>query len=85
MTSNDILNNAIKLIKTGEKAEAQKLLEPYLEANPQDVTAWLWKARTWPSLESRIRVLETCLMDNPDNQQIKPVLAALHTQRNRIE
>ncbi len=83
MPTNDILDHAIELIKAGEKAEAQQLLTPYLEAHPQDVTAWLWKARTKSSIESRIKVLEKCLEYNPGHQQILPALAALNTQKNQ--
>lgn len=83
MTGNDILTNAIQLIQAGEKASAKKLLEPYLRTNPHDVTAWLWEARTCPSLDARINTLETCLRHNPNHQDILTVLAALHTQKNR--
>ena len=83
MTNNDFLPRAIELILNGEKAAAQKLLEPYLQTNPHDVTAWLWEARTWSAIQVRINVLETCLTHNPENTQIKEVLAALKTQRNR--
>lgn len=83
MTTNDILNQAIELIKTGEKAAARKLLESYLQTNPQDVTAWVWQARAESSLEARIKVLETCLTYNPSCQEVGVVLAALNTQRNR--
>ena len=83
MTKNDALNKAITLIQAGKKAEAHRLLSPYLDANPQDVVAWLWEARTRPSLESRIKVLETCLLHNPDHPKITPALAALHNQQNQ--
>lgn len=83
MTNNELLTRAIELIQNGEKAAAQKLLEPYLQANPHDVTAWLWEARTWSALSVRINILETCLTHNPENAQVKTVLAALETQRNR--
>ncbi len=83
MTISDILNKAIELIQAGEKTEAQRLLEPYLEANPRDITAWLWIARSKSSLEGRIKVLEMCLTHNPDQQQVQVVLAALNTQKNR--
>ena len=83
MTRNDALNKAIALIQAGKKAEAHQLLAPYLDANPQDVVAWLWEARTRPSLESRIKVLETCLLHNPDDPKITPALTALHNQRNQ--
>jgi len=83
MTKNDFLDQAINLIQAGKKTEAHQLLAPYLDANPQDVVAWLWEARTRPSLESRIKVLETCLMHNPDHPKITPALAALHNQQNQ--
>lgn len=78
MTRDDIFKNAIALIKTGKKAEAQKLLEPYIEANLQDVNAWLLEVETWPSLEKKIKVLEMCLAHNPGNEQ---VLMVLNTQQ----
>jgi len=81
MTAEGILDNAIELIKTGKKAEAQKLLEPYIEANLQDVTAWLWEVETWSSLEKKIKVLEMCLMHNPGNQQAEQAWLALNAQK----
>jgi hypothetical protein len=81
MTTEDVLGNAIELVKAEKKAEAQKLLEPYIEANPQDVIAWLWEAETWPSTEKKIKVLEMCLEHNPDNQKIRQALAALNVQK----
>ena len=83
MANHQLLNDAIQLIQAGQKTTAQNLLEPYLQTNPQDVTAWLWEARTCASLETRIKVLETCLAYNPNHPQILTVLAALNTQRNR--
>lgn len=82
MAKNDALNNAIALIQAGNKAEAHQLLTAYLDANPQDVVAWLWDARTRSSLESRIKVLETCLLHNPNDPKIIPALGALHSQQN---
>jgi hypothetical protein len=76
MTTENTLSNAIELIKAGKKDEAQKLLKPYLEANPHDINAWLWEAETWSSPEKKIEVLEMCLVHNPDNQQIRRALAA---------
>lgn len=81
MATNDILNSAIELIEAGKKNDAQKLLEPYLEANPQDVTAWLWEMKTWSSIETKTRILEMCLAYNPDDQDIKLMLAALNIQK----
>jgi hypothetical protein len=82
MAIHPTVTKAIELILAGEKAAAQRLLEPYLALYPHDVTAWIWEARAWSALENRIRVLETCLTHNPDHPQILTVLAALTTQRN---
>ena len=60
MTADDVLARAIELIRAGNKAEARQLLEPYIQANPQHVAAWLWEARAHCSNESRIQVLEQC-------------------------
>ncbi len=73
----DPLSEAIALIKAGKKAEAQKILEPFIEANPQNIPAWMWEADTWPTLAGKIKVLELCLQHNPENQQVKQGLAAL--------
>ncbi|MGC1374865.1 MAG: hypothetical protein WA821_01495 [Anaerolineales bacterium] len=80
MVTNDILGNAIELIQTGQKTEARKLLEPYIEAHPQDVSAWLWQAETCSSAGSKIKVLEKCLTYNPDNPQVSQALSALNAQ-----
>jgi hypothetical protein len=85
MTDNPLLKKAIELILAGEKAQAQRILEAYIKENPHDVTAWLWEARTWSTLNARINVLETCLTYNPENPQIMTVLAALNTQRKQSE
>ena len=73
----DTLNEAIALMKAGKKAEAQKLLERLIEANPQNITAWMWEADTWPTVAGKIKVLELCLQRNPGNQQVKQALAML--------
>ncbi len=85
MTTDDILSNAIELINAGKKAEAQKLLEPYLETNPQHIEAWLWEAKTFSSIESKIRVLEMCLAQNPGNQEVWQTLVSLNIQRHQSE
>lgn len=78
--ANDTLTEAITLIKAGKKAEAQKLLEPFIEANPHNIQAWIWEAEAWPTVEGKIKVLELCLQHNPDNGIIRQALAALKSQ-----
>ena len=37
----DVLSDAAALIRDGQKIEAQKLLRPFIKANPRNITAWL--------------------------------------------
>ncbi len=77
--TDEVLINAINLIKAGRKVEAQKILEPYIVSNPHNVHAWIWEAETQDTIAKKIRVLETCLRYNPDEQQIKRALSLLKT------
>jgi hypothetical protein len=79
----ETLSRAIALINLGKKTEAQKMLEPFIESNPQNIQAWLWEVETWPTIEAKVRVLETCLRYNPDALQIKQALAALKSKEAR--
>ena len=83
MATDEVLNRAIDMIRTGRKAEAQRLLQPYIAANPRHVGAWLWDARTRLTVRSRIDVLERCLFYNPESQDAREALAALYTQITR--
>jgi hypothetical protein len=75
------LSRAIQLIKAGQRAEAQKLLEPILQAEPRNVTAWMWYVDTWPTPEQKIEALELCLQYNPGNALVKRALATLQAQQ----
>lgn len=76
------LNSAIQLIREGRKQEAQRILEPILEANPGNIQAWFWYVETYPTLEKRIQVLEMCLNLNPGNMQAAQALQTLKKQRS---
>jgi hypothetical protein len=76
------LNSAIQLIREGRKQEAQRILEPILEANPGNIQAWFWYVETYPTLEKRIQVLEMCLNLNPGNTQVAQALQTLKKQRS---
>jgi hypothetical protein len=71
----DILTDAAALIKAGKRAEAQKLLEPFIKANPQNVPAWLLEVETWPRAADKKKVLELCLRHNPGAPQVQQLLA----------
>ncbi len=79
--SDATLNQAIELIKSGQTAEAQRLLEPLLEADPCNIPAWLWYVDTWPTARQKIKVLELCLQNNPDHSLVKQALASLQAQQ----
>lgn len=76
------LNSAIQLIREGRKQEAQRILEPILEANPGNIQAWFWYVETYTTLEKRIQVLEMCLNLNLGNTQVAQALQTLKKQRS---
>ena len=74
------LNNAIQLIREGQKDDARQILEPLLRAEPANIQAWFWYVETCSTLEKRIRVLEVCLKMNPGNSQVTEALRTLRNQ-----
>ncbi|MBK9210616.1 MAG: hypothetical protein IPL71_20990 [Anaerolineales bacterium] len=74
------LNNAIQLIREGRKDEARRILEPLLQAEPTNISAWFWYVDTCPTLEKRIQTLELCLKRNPGNSQVTQALLTLRSQ-----
>lgn len=79
----DTLSEAIALIKAGKKAEAQKILEPFIEANPQNIAAWMWDVETWPDWKTKIKVLEMCLKHNPGDERVRQALASLSIRQGQ--
>lgn len=76
----DALKEAINLIKTGQMVEARKIIEPIIIANPQNLQAWLWEIETWRSNEDKIKIMQSCLLHNPDAILIQKSMAALQKQ-----
>jgi hypothetical protein len=68
------LNDAIQLIRQGQKWEAQRILQELIKAEPQNIPAWFWYVETCTTTERRIQVLETCLKMNPGNNQVEQAL-----------
>jgi hypothetical protein len=77
MITNEALTEAIQLIKSGRKAEAQLILEPYIQSNPQNIQAWMWEAELFPNDVDKIKVLEICLEHNPEHPQVTQALTIL--------
>jgi hypothetical protein len=75
------LENAIQFIRTGQKEEARRILEPLLKTEPNNIQAWFWYVETCAGLETRIQVLEACLKMNPGNFQVIQALHKLRSQR----
>lgn len=80
--SEDILNQAIALAKAGQKIEARKLLKSLIEADQQNITAWLWYADTWPDDQRKLMALGLCSRFNPNNPKIQQALSVLQARQN---
>ena len=80
MANNDALTESIRLIKAGKRAEAQLVLEPYIQDNPNNIQAWMWEAELFPADADKIKVMEICLEHNPDNPQVKRGLELLRAR-----
>lgn len=74
------LKQAVNLIKAGKKIEARMILEPIIVAQPQNIQAWVWEIETRDSDDEKIKLMEACLLHNPDSSLIKKALAALKTR-----
>ena len=68
------LENAIRLIRSGQKGEAQKLLQSVIKGDPKNIQAWFWYVETCATNEKRIQALEMCLKFNPGNVQASQAL-----------
>jgi dienelactone hydrolase len=78
--SNDLLGQAVELIHTGRKTEAQKILKALIQSNPQDIQNWLWYAEACSTLEQRLKLMEQCVKFNPEDPQVGQILQALRKQ-----
>lgn len=69
------LQQAILLLKSGKKSEAQRLLQRVIQSNPYDEAAWLWYVDTLPTNVERVQALTWCLKFNPNSIAAKKGLA----------
>ncbi len=81
--ANEILQNAIDLLRAGRKIEARKILEPYINENLHDTQAWLLEAQARETPSEKGRVLQMGLDHNPDYKQIKDAIIELKANRDR--
>lgn len=78
------LDNAIQLIRKGQKLEAQQILQGIIKNDPQNIQAWFWYVETCTTTEKRVQALETCLKMNPGNQQVINALRGFQNQSSAI-
>lgn len=76
----ELLSQAIKLIKSGRKAEAKKTLETFLTSDKHNITGWLWYAETRNTDEQKIKALELGLRLNPNNPKLLQAIETLRSQ-----
>lgn len=74
------LNAAIQLIQQGQPDQAQPILQALIQANPQDLAAWSWYARSCQTPEKRLKALELCLRFNPGNPQVTEAIHKLQAK-----
>jgi len=74
--SQEKLQQAISMIKAGNKQAGQKLLGEVLTENPKNEQAWLWMSTLVP-LDKQIFCLEKALSINPANMQARDQLMRL--------
>jgi len=80
----DELKQAVKLIKAGRIPEARSILEPIIVADPHNIQAWVWEIETRENDFEKIKLMEACLLHNPDSSMIKKALTALKNQKKSI-
>ena len=71
------LQQAIQLIKAGDKQEGRQILADVLAGDPKNETAWLWMAGVVDSDEQRLYCVKEVLKINPSNQAAQQALDSL--------
>lgn len=74
------LENAIQLIRQGQRWEAQRILQGLIRSEPDNIPAWFWYVETCTTIERRMQVLEDCLAQNPGHPQVTKALQMLRSQ-----
>jgi hypothetical protein len=77
MSENPILQQAIDLVKSGDKKSAATLLSELVAREPENEEAWLWLATCAESDNDRAFYLQQALTINPGNQAARDTLVTL--------
>jgi hypothetical protein len=71
------VQQAIQLIKAGDKQEGRQILADVLAGDPKNEMAWLWMAGVVDSDEQRLYCVKEVLKINPSNQAAQQALDSL--------
>lgn len=74
MTSQEMLQQAVALIKTGDKAGGRALLIALTRDEPDNETAWTWLFASSEQTAEKKYYLEQALRVNPNNHQARQLL-----------
>jgi tetratricopeptide (TPR) repeat protein len=80
MSSDEVLQRAIRAARAGQKVEARDLLIELVDVDPQNELAWVWLSGLVDSLEDRIIACENVLTINPANEKVRAYLMELQRQ-----
>lgn len=75
----DSLEQAEKLLRSGHKDEAHRLLIGYLEENPDSAKGWWWMSYSVSDFNQQLDCLERVLELHPNHNKAQARLAALTT------
>jgi hypothetical protein len=83
----DKLNQAVRLIKAGNKNDALPILRKIVQSDPNNEMAWLWLYACVNTNPQKIYCLQQALRVNPENQNAQQALAKLSdlSQQNNKE
>lgn len=73
------LNAGIEAARAGNQAEARRLLQQVLSADPNNEVAWMWMASAVSTPNERRVCLERALQINPNNARAREALRRLDT------
>lgn len=73
----ETLNDAIALIRSGNRDSARPILKEIIRVEPHNVSAWLWLVETLPHDADKIKALEYCAQLNPQDQTAPKALEML--------
>jgi hypothetical protein len=79
-----LLSQAVELVKSGEKNAARDRLLKILESDQTNEIAWLWLVETLDNDQQRMRALERCLKFIPDSQHARLGLEKLRSRQKDI-